>query len=187
MVNAISGPLNLGNEALTINGTGSNNNGQGALKLINGDAIIGTNTTAITMGSTTAIGVEANRRLTLNATLATQNYAKMGDGTLVLGGSAANSGTGAVSVTAGTLELNKTSGTAAAVNGALTINNTFAGTATVRYGSSASADQIGGVTVTVNHGGFLDLATNNKSDGIALTMTGGTVSTGTGTLTLGAP
>src|SRR5207249_1476420 len=61
----------------------------------------------------------------------------------------------------------------------------------VQYGSAAGTEQIGGVTVTVQSSGFLDLATNSKTDTIlALTLfdgpaTSGDVTTGSGTLTLG--
>ena len=109
VIDAASGPLNFGAEEFTINGIGVDNDLSGALKLVNGDATIGAGATAFTLGSATAIGVEAGRTLTLNATVANQGYTltKMGGGTLELGGTVGTIGTGAVTVQEGTLRLNK--------------------------------------------------------------------------------
>ena len=52
------------------------------------------------------------------------------------------------------------------------------------YAGTAGSDQIGAVTVNVNHGATLDLNGNSDTVG-AITMTGGTIETGAGTLTLG--
>ncbi|MCB1086036.1 MAG: autotransporter-associated beta strand repeat-containing protein, partial [Verrucomicrobiae bacterium] len=190
VVDASSGTVDFGAEAFTLNGTGVDNNNLGALRIVGGDAIIGTGTTAVAMGSATAIHVDPTRTLTLNATVATTTYRLQGGGTLELGGTASNTGTGAVAVQGGTLRLNK-QGTAVAVTGTLTINNNnigsgYAATApsSVVYATTAGTNQIGTVTVNVNHGGSLDLA--GKDDGVgAITMTGGTIETGAGTLTLG--
>jgi len=188
-IDAASGPFNFGTESFTINGTGENNNLMGALKVVNGNVTIGTGTTLFTEGSETSISVESGRTLILNATIATNTFTKLGGGTLELGGAASNTGTGAITVAEGTLRLNK-SGAFNAVTGALTIGRS-AGSASVVYASTAGTDQIlhtGAAnavnTVTITHGGVLDLA--GRSDIIGdLVMTGGTVETGAGASHLG--
>jgi autotransporter-associated beta strand protein len=124
-IDATSGPLNFGVEAFTINGSGVDNDLFGALRVINGDVTIGTGATAFTHGSATSIGVQTGRTLTLNATVATQAFIKMGGGTLELAGNAVNSGTGTVLVQEGVLRLNK-AGAVNAVTGTLTMNGASA-------------------------------------------------------------
>src|SRR5262249_13806785 len=80
-----------------------------------------------------------------------------------------------------------------AVPGNLTIGN-FLGGSGANKGQVVrllAGQQIGSsATVTINNSGLLDLNGNNNTIGVgqlnALTMTGGTVSTGRATLTLGA-
>jgi autotransporter-associated beta strand protein len=95
-------------------------------------------------------------------------------GTVTLSG-AGNTYRGATTVSAGTLLLQKSSGNA--------IPAALSDGATVRL---AASNQIAdAAAVTVSSGGLLDL--NNNSDAIgALTLNSATVSTGTGTLTLGS-
>jgi fibronectin-binding autotransporter adhesin len=100
---------------------------------------------------------------------------KSGTGTLLYSGTAANTYTGTTTVSAGELQMDKTAGVHA-IAGALTVNPG----ATAQY--EASNQIAAAKTVTVE--GTLDL--NNNSDTIStLVLTGGTVNTGAGTLTLG--
>ncbi len=124
----LDGPLTITAEPITINGTGVNNDLTGALRVINGNSTIGSGTTAFNMGSATSIFVEGGRSLTLNATVGTNTFAKMGEGILELGGTAANTGTGAMTVQEGTLRAQQ-DGTAIAVTGTLTIGKTRRATA----------------------------------------------------------
>ena len=184
-IDATSGTLNFGNEAITLNGTGIDNDNAGALRLTAGNAIIGTGATALTLGQATVITVASASTLDVNANVTgNQNLTKQGAGVLEFSGGTTNASTGARIVNEGTLRLNKT-GALLAVQGAVTVGN-FTGTALVQYGSLAGTNQIlDTAAVTVNDKGVFDLATNNKSDLVAsLTMTGGEVKTGTGTLTL---
>jgi autotransporter-associated beta strand protein len=99
-------------------------------------------------------------------------------GTLILGGSPANTYTGATLVEQGTLLLSKSAGNA--VGGPLTVGG---GSATALARLTAS-NQLGGAAVTVASPGTLDL--NGNSDAVGtLTLNGGTVTTEAGTLTLG--
>ena len=56
-----------------------------------------------------------------NAVTNTAGFTKTGSGILELGGANANTGTGAVNIFEGTLQLNKAAGTAAIAGGAITI------------------------------------------------------------------
>lgn len=177
-------PMDFGAELFTINGSGEQNSLFGALRVINGNVNIGTGSTLFTLGSAAVIGVESGRTLTLNANVTgNQTLTKMGWGTLEFAGATPNSSTGARVVQEGTLVLNKTGGSYA-VQGALSIGN-FAGAARVEYGANAGSDQINlSASVTINSGATFDLA--GKTDCIgSLTMTGGTIDTGTGVLILG--
>jgi autotransporter-associated beta strand protein len=101
-------------------------------------------------------------------------------GTLVFGGASPNTYTGLTTINSGTLELQKPAGTAA-VPGALTVN----GPATVRLMASNQIADAADVTLNAVKGAaVLDL--NNFNETIQdLTFTaGGTVSSGTGALTL---
>jgi autotransporter-associated beta strand protein len=103
-----------------------------------------------------------------------------GIGTNVFAGSSANTYSGATTVNGGTLVLAKTAGINA-IAGALVIGD-GTGTDTVRLGA---ANQIANTSaVTVNNSGVFNL--NNFSDQIgSLSMTAGSVLTGTGRLILG--
>lgn len=102
-------------------------------------------------------------------------------GPLAIGGTLANTFTGPTVVVGGTVTLNKTAGVTA-IPDDLLIGNGGAILDIVRL---LTANQIADTAdVIMDDSGVLDL--NNLNDGIAtLTMTGGTVNTGTGTLTNG--
>jgi fibronectin-binding autotransporter adhesin len=108
----------------------------------------------------------------------TTGMVKAGPGVLELAGSATNTFSGPLQVNAGTLRLNKSG--ANAVLGSLVIGDGSGTDSVLLLGD----DQIGdNGTVTVNSGGSLNL--NNHDDTIgSLTLTAGTVATGTGLLIL---
>jgi len=160
-------------EPLTINGSGAG--GAGAIANMSGD-----NSFAgpITLGSGSSIGV-ASGSLTLTGAIdGNHTLTKIGPGTLILGGSSANSH-GQTTVNQGTLVLNKSAG--AAVPGPLLVSD---GTSNAGVRLDASHQIAGSSAVTVNYLGSLELNGNNNTIA-SLTMTGGSVSTGVGTLTLG--
>ncbi len=100
---------------------------------------------------------------------------KSGAGTFRISGSSSNTFSGGLIVSGGTTLLAKTSGKNI-LNGAMTISSGLV--------QSLASNEIPSKTVTVTGTGVLDL--NNFSDVIgSLKLTGGTVATGTGTLTLG--
>ncbi len=109
--------------------------------------------------------------------------AKTGPGTLTLAGTAANTLSGTTFVRDGVLQLNKTAGL-----------NAFAGSLTVGDGNGAASSAVArwlasnqtpdGQGVTILGDGWVDLNTFAEVIG-PLTMTGGRVTTDTGTLTLG--
>jgi autotransporter-associated beta strand protein len=127
---------------------------------------------------TSAFTVDTTADLTLGTKVVAGTFAQNGSGTTTLSGSTANQ-LASVNVNGGTLVLAKNAGTDA-INAALTIGD-GAGTDTVRLGA---ANQINNnVTVNLAASGVLDL--NGHSDTITgLVFTGGTVTTGAGTLTL---
>ena len=108
---------------------------------------------------------------------------KVGAGTVSIRGTQANTNTGPLFVDAGTLELGNTGGIA--TNGPLVVGDGFnAGTDTLRLLASNQLDD--SRPVTVNSTGLFDLNGFNETIGgtTALTIAGGAVQTGAGTLTL---
>jgi autotransporter-associated beta strand protein len=143
----------------------------------------GNNTWAgiIRLFQTSSVVVDADQ-LTLDGLIsgfAGADLIKEGPGTLELAGDFGNTYPGTTRVNAGTLVLNRLAGRLA-VPGALVVGD-GSGTDTVRL---AQDHQLGDTArVTVSASGLLDL--NDRNDTIGpLTMTGGRVRTGTGTLTL---
>ena len=191
VLDSTAAALNFGNKALAISGLGVNDDGTGALRSIGANTItVGTGATAVNWNtSPTVVSVGTGNTLTLNATIGGGGnpLIKRGAGELIYSGSADNGNTQPVSVNAGKLTLNKT-GTNRSIRGALTIddlsNYDDIGGGIVQYGAGGSTNQIDdGVSIVINAPGSLDLA--GVSDTIsALTINGGTVTTGAGTLTV---
>ena len=171
---ALPGGITVGAETLSLNGSGVGTNG--ALRNLSGNNAWGG---TVTLAGTTEIQSDAGT-LTLGAanSVTGTNRALMIDGA----GNTAINGT----ITTGTGSLTKNGTGTLTLSGA----NTYTGTTTInagtlRYGVN---NAIASGAVVVYIGGTYDL--NNFSDTIgALTVnsgaTGGTVTTGTGTLTLG--
>jgi autotransporter-associated beta strand protein len=140
----------------------------------------GTSTDAMATQLGGAVSVGAGGELDLNGALTgSAGVTVTGGGTLGLGGVASNTYSGTTVVKGSALTLNK-SGGAIAVPGDLTIGD-GTGAATARL--TAPAQIATGSNVTVNDKAALDLNGQNNTIG-GLTLTGATVTTGTGTLTL---
>ena len=172
--------INLAPTSLTIYGNGVE--GAGALVLDSGaNADPGT----FTIGQNSTIGV-TNGSSTIGTAIGDggggYGVTIVGGGTLTL--TAANAYTGTTDVTAGTLHLDNTTGPALA--GPLTIDAGGSGSALAQ---DAAVNQLTPATANVTligSGATFDLNNDNARPVHSLTFTGGTVNTGTGTLTLGA-
>lgn len=114
----------------------------------------------------------------------TGGLVKTGPGTLVLGGANANTYSGTTAFTDGTLTLSKPANVNA-VPGNLPIGD-GTGAASSAIVTQGADEQIpDSATVTIVSDGFWNLASGNRSETIAaLSMTGGSVATGSGTLTV---
>ena len=158
----INAPLKLGGAQTWRNSSGNLFTIGGAVDL-NAKALIVDGT-----GDTTLSGVVSN----------TGTFTKDGTGTLTLSGTASNTFTGAFTVNGGTVLLNKSTNLDA-LAGALVIGDGV-GLDTVR---TLAGNQLNGAALTINSSGLLDL--NGFSQDITtLSMTGGSITTGAGTLTL---
>lgn len=176
----LQGGIAVGTEALTFQALA----GQPAGSLRN---VSDTNSWAgnITVAEDAVFDVAAGQ-LTLSGVLAGgaagRTLTKRGTGTLVYTGTTANTYAGATAVAEGVLQLNKTAGTNALAG------NLIVGDGTGNAGSDIvrllAADQIAdAAAVQVGTSGLLDL--NGQSETVGpLTLTGGSITTGAGTLTL---
>ncbi len=200
--NTISGASTVtGN--LTFSGTAATNLTIGGTANINGTTTFSstggiTATGNPTIQGTLALGSAATHTIAVNSgitdvsavvTGSTGTTTKNGAGTLTLSGNGANTYSGTISLTAGTLSLNK-SGTANAIAGPLSVVG-----GTVQYSGTAGSDQIAdNAAVTLANGaGVATLDLNGVSDTIGTLTIGGAsgtttsqgmVTTGSGTLTL---
>jgi autotransporter-associated beta strand protein len=206
-INAVTGPLVIGENcsgacsfgavqlfannqidntsAVTVNNTG--------LLLLHGfndtiGSVAGTGTLSLD-GGTLTVGAN-NNSTTFSGPIGDFNgpagggLTKVGTGTLTLGGIESNSYTGTTTVNNGILELAKPAGVNA-FNGPLVIGDGLGSLSSDQVQLSANDQIPAGSAVTVNVTGRLNL--NGRSDTIgALTVNGGLVDTGAGTLTLGA-
>ena len=176
----LSGGISIASPFTSVNGTGTT--GNGAIVNIAGTNIL---TGPVTLAGNTTFGANAGQ-LTLSGVIGDNGlgYGVMllGGGTFVFSGVSSNTYTGATTLVSGTLQLSKTAQNSIA-GSALIIGN-GASTALVQ---ETTSDQIyNSATVTVNTLGTLDL--NNHNDAIyGLIMTGGTVQTETGLLTIYGP
>ena len=151
------------NGAITLAGT-NNLTFSGPASLAGSTTLVVTNAATTTLSGVLSGGV---------------SFSKQGAGTLVLGGTSANTFTNAFTVEEGLVVLNKTSGNA--VTGFLSIIQNLVAPAVVRLDAS---NQIGDtVGVSVSGGGTLNLNGFNDTIG-ALTVGGGSVTTGAGALTM---
>ena len=109
----------------------------------------------------------------------------LGDGDLVLSGPANNVYTGPTMVEDGRLLMDKDSPRWAVGYGSLTVGDGLGDEASA-LARELGNYQLGSIPVTVNSDGLLDLNNFNDTVGNSLTLNGGDVETGSGTLTLGA-
>ena len=178
---------NSSNAGLTLAGTTTfgntlqvnQNNGSGTRTITKSDATSQTMSGTITLNQLTSFDVASGGTLTLSGVVGgTNSFTKIGSGTMILSGSSANTfNSGSVTVSAGTLVLNKSANTSAIAGRPVDI----ASGATMR---TDAAGQIGSaplVTVT----GTFDL--NGNSQTVALAGGGSVKLDGTstsGTLTI---
>lgn len=133
-------------------------------------------------GATRTFTMNTNADLIVSAAISNGGLTKSGPNTLELSGTVANSYSGATTVTAGRLVLNKTAGVNA-IPGDLIIGIGAFINAEVRQGAD---NQIADTaTVTIKAGAGWNLGIGNHSETVAaLVMTAGNIFTGSGTLTV---
>lgn len=167
----IQGDIAVGTETLTLNGSGIA--GDGALRNMSGNNNFAG---AITINTATTIGSDYGT-LTLSGVISgSGGLTKTGAGTLTLSGAVSNTYTGPTIVNQGTLILAKLD---SVIDPAITIGGAGSA-ATVQLNA---AYQLYGASTTINSGGQLNL--NNFNDGVGvLTLSGGSIVTGTGLLYL---
>jgi autotransporter-associated beta strand protein len=174
--------LNLAMDGGTLNAVGSvtlagdvSTTAAATPSVINGSLNLGTSAHTFTVAHSPAVN-----DLIINATLSGAGaLVKAGPGTLLLAGPNSNIYTGGTFVVEGTLLLDKPTAVAVPA-GSFAIGDNDADTAVVRWLASFQAVS---ATPSVFADGLLDL--NNQSETInGLTLQGGAVVTGTGTLTL---
>jgi autotransporter-associated beta strand protein len=172
---AIEGNINVGNEAMTLSGTGVG--GLGALRNISGTSswagnitLAAASTIAAEAGSLTFSGnlTGANSRnltfigagdITVNGAISngTSALLKDGSGTLTLSGSSANVYSGGTSIADGTLRLGKTAGLNALGTGAVTVGNDVGPASSAHLVLLAENQIADNTTVTLNSDGRFDL------------------------------
>ena len=156
------------------------------------NSIIATNTAGaniiennITLATATNVQmvVSTGVSLTLDGNLSgSVGVNKAGLGTLTYQGPSDNTYTGTTLVSSGTLQLNV--GGYNAFGGPLIIGDGSGAAATVRDLQFEEISE--SVPITINYDGVLDLNNYNETIGPNLTLSGGTIQTGTATLTLSA-
>jgi autotransporter-associated beta strand protein len=174
--------------------------GNGAVLVVTGGYTINANAASATIAATTTTGAlslngsnktftipdgAATFDLDISAVVSNGAITKDGPGTMRLRGSSSNNYSGTTTVNAGMLVLNKTS--ANAVSGQLVIGDGIGGVNSdiVRFDSDHQFNI--NVSPLINESGLLNL--NNRDQDLfgGITLTGGAVTTGTGSLDVGAP
>ena len=173
------GTVSTGSNSITLNGTLTGLVSGGITGTVSGNVILGGNEQ---FAAADAGGVSG---LTVSAIVSGAfGITKQGVGTVVL--AAANTYTGTTTVNEGTLLLQTSSGSA--VPGNLIIGDGAGGSGAtkgdvVRLNGSSTTQIASTAAVTINNSGLLDL--NSKNQTVAsLSISGGSVTTETGTLTL---
>lgn len=171
--------IDVGLEPLTLNGPG----GFGIFGALSSSFGSNSWAGAVTLATDSSISVFTNNFLNLSGPISgAGGLRKIGPGTLIFSGSGANSYTGTTTVDEGFLLLGKVVADGS-LHGPLVIGDNVGGglSDVVRYlaGNQAAST----VNVTVNGSGLLDL--NGFSDTLnAITLVGGNIVTGLGTLTI---
>ena len=175
---------------LTIGATITGLADSGTSSITGGNILLTANTTINTFDTITGSGT-TTPALTISPVLeGAFTVTKAGSGTLTLNGTYPNIYTGATTVNAGTLQLNDSGGLAIPAN--LIIGDFLGGSGSSKADVVrllANNQILSTAVVTINNSGLLDLNGFNNTVGVGavsgLVMVGGTLSTGTGTLTLG--
>jgi autotransporter-associated beta strand protein len=174
----IEGNVNVTNENLTMNSTYPN----GAIWFATPSAVGSWTATNITLSANTTILIATNASLTLVGPITgSGGVTKIGPGTLTYQYDFGNNEySGTTRVNAGTLQLNVAG--SSAFGGPLVIGDGSGAAAAVRNLQSEEISQ--SVSVTINAGGVLDVNNFSETIGTSLTLSDGTIQTGSGTLTL---
>jgi autotransporter-associated beta strand protein len=144
-------------------------------------------------GSNSTLDVTAGRKLTLSrSTSGATSFTKTGAGTLELGGansySLTSGGSTNVAIVEGSVLMNRSGGSSTFGDATSTPNITIgtAGTVTsATLKAEAATDPFAGKpNLTINHLGTLDL-NGRSATATSITMNGGTIQTGAGTISLG--
>lgn len=190
--NNTAGAFTLNNNGITIQSGGITNN-DGDNQTINSNLTLGASQTwnansgnltyggTVNLGSFTLTTTGANNSSFSGSIQGTGSVIKNGTGTATYSGSAGNTYSGTTTINSGTMVLSKTSGNAS--QGSWIVGD-GTGTDTLRLGASQQIQDSSSVNVTVNNSGVFDL--NGFNETLAqITLVGGSVTTGSGTLTIG--
>ncbi|MEQ8791942.1 MAG: autotransporter-associated beta strand repeat-containing protein, partial [Pirellulaceae bacterium] len=153
----LDGPRTLGDERITITGTGFYNDQSGALRATGGASSIGVGTTIFARGNASFLGVEGGSDLIINGELQGGGNAltKVGEGAVEFTGTTQTNYTGATNVSQGVLRLNKIG--VNAIRGTLNVGDGLGGDDADLVVSMAADQILDTVTVTVEASGRLEL------------------------------